>query len=81
MPTERIHSSIDRDSLRRIASLGGGRYFELDTEPDVKIASRIIGDVRKLGRSPGGDKVYNDIYWPFLLASAIFFGIGVVLRR
>jgi len=47
----------------------------------VKIASRIIGDVRKLGRSPGGDKVYNDIYWPFLLASAIFFGIGVVLRR
>ncbi|MBN2438549.1 MAG: VWA domain-containing protein [Deltaproteobacteria bacterium] len=81
VPTERIHSSIDRDSLRRIAALGGGRYFELDTEPDAVIASKIIHDVRKLGRSPGGQKVFNDIYWRFLLAAALFFGLGVILRR
>jgi Ca-activated chloride channel homolog len=81
VPTERIHSSIDRDSLRRIAALGGGRYFELDTEPDAVIASKIINDVRKLGRSPGGQKVFGDIYWPFLLASALFFGLGVISRR
>jgi hypothetical protein len=81
VPTERIHSSIDRDSLRRIATLGGGRYFELDTEPDQVIASKIIHDVRKLGRSPGGEKVYNDIYWAFLLTAAISFGLGVILRR
>jgi hypothetical protein len=56
-------------------------YFELDTEPDVIIASKIINDVKKLGRSPGGQKVFGDIYWPFLLASAFFFGLGVVLRR
>jgi Ca-activated chloride channel family protein len=81
IPQERIHSAIDRDSLRRIAALGGGVYFELDTEPDVIIASKIINDVKKLGRSPGGQKVFGDIYWPFLLASAFFFGLGVVLRR
>jgi Ca-activated chloride channel homolog len=81
IPKEQIHSSIDRDSLRRIAALGGGRYFELDMEPDAVIASKIIGDVRKLGRSPGGQKVFDDLYWPFLLASALFFGLGVVLRR
>ena len=81
IPTERIHSSIDRDSLRRIAALGGGRYFELDTESDVVIASKIINDVRKLGRSPGGQKVFSDIYWPFLLASALFLALGVISRR
>ena len=81
IPTERIHSSIDRDSLRHIAALGGGRYFELDTEPDVVIASKIINDVRKLGRSPGGQKVFSDIYWPFLLASALFLALGVISRR
>jgi Ca-activated chloride channel family protein len=81
VPTERIHSLIDRDSLRRIASLGGGRYFELDTEPDTIVASKIINDVRKLGRSPGGEKLYNDIYWPFLLTAAIFLGLGFILPR
>lgn len=81
IPTERIHSPIDRDSLRRIASLGGGRYFELDTEPDVVIASKIINDVRKLGRSPGGQKVFGDVYWQFLLAAVLFFALGVVFRR
>jgi len=81
IPKERIHSSIDRDSLRRIAALGGGRYFELDTEPDAVIASKIINDVRKLGRSPGGQKVFGDIYWQFLMASAFFFGLGVISRR
>ena len=81
IPTERIHSPIDRDSLRRIAALGGGRYFELDTEPDVVIASKIINDVRKPGRTPGGQKVFGDIYWWFLLAAAIFFGLGVISRR
>ena len=78
---EQIHSSIDRDSLRRIAALGGGRYFELDTEPDAVIASKIINDVRKLGRSSGGQKVFGDLYWPFLLLAALLFGLGVILRR
>jgi hypothetical protein len=81
VPKERIHSPIDRDSLRRIAALGGGRYFELDMEPDAVIASKIINDVRKLGRSPGGQKVFGDIYWWFLLVSAFFFGLGVISRR
>jgi hypothetical protein len=56
-------------------------YFELDTEPDAVVASKIINDVRKLGRSPGGQKVFGDIYRPFLLASALFFGLGVISRR
>jgi Ca-activated chloride channel homolog len=80
IPKERIHSAIDRDSLRRIAVLGGGRYFELDAEPDAVIASKIINDVRKLGRSPGGEKVFGDISWQFLLASALFFGLGIISR-
>jgi Ca-activated chloride channel homolog len=81
IPKEQIHSPIDRDSLRRIASLGGGRYFELDTEPDTAIASKIISEVRKLGRFPGGQKVFGDIYWWFLLAAAFFFGLGAMSRR
>lgn len=81
IPKEQIRSSIDRDSLRRIAALGGGRYFELDTEPDAVIASKIIGDIRKTGRSPGGEKMYRDMYWWFLLAAALFAGLGIILRR
>lgn len=81
IPTERIRSRIDRDSLRHIAVQGGGSYFELDTEPDAVIASKIISDVRKLGRSPGGEKVFVEIYWRFLLASALFLGLGVISHR
>lgn len=81
IPTERIHSWINRYSLQNIATLGGGGYFELDTEPDAVIASKIISDVRKRGRSPGGQKVFTDIYRPFLLAAVFFFGLGIVSRH
>jgi len=80
IPTALIHSRIDRDSLRRIAALSGGRYFELNTEPDTVIASDIINDVRKRGQSSSVPKAFIDIYWWFLLAAALFFGFGVILR-
>ncbi len=80
IPAERINSAIDRDSLRRIASLAGGRYFELDAEPDAAIASRIVADVRTLRSSPAGP-VFVDLYWQFLLASVLIFAVGVITLR
>lgn len=81
IPLERIHSSIDRDSLQRIAALGGGSYFELDADPDSVIAARIIREVRRLGSTSGGLKTFCDLYWPFLLLAAIFFALGILSYR
>ncbi len=72
-----IHSSIDRQSLRNIALTGGGEYFELDNQPDVDIAARIINAVQKLKTSESKETSWQDLYWYFILASGIFLTAGV----
>src|SRR6266550_6236919 len=41
-----LRSSLDRSSLSKIASAGGGEYLELDREGDREIANRIIDGAR-----------------------------------
>ncbi len=79
-PEPPIHSVLDRQSLRAIAQAGGGAYFELGAEADHVVALRIIRDVQ---RAASGTlerrEAFSDLYWPFLLAAAILFGVGVLL--
>ena len=79
-PEPPIHSVLDRQSLRAIAQAGGGAYFELGAEADHVVALRIIRDVQ---RAASGTlerrEAFSDFYWPFLLAAAILFGVGVLL--
>lgn len=75
-----VHSSIDRRSLRNIASTTGGEYFELDTEPDSRIALKIINKVtnsRLRAEDTRTEKVFQELYWYCLLGASTFLGLGV----
>ncbi len=75
-----VHSSIDRRSLRNIASTTGGEYFELDTEPDSLIALKIINKVtnsRLRIENNQKEKVFQELYWYCLLGVSVFLGLGV----
>jgi hypothetical protein len=74
-----LSSVLDRDSLSAVATAGGGRYFELDREPDSAIANAVIAATR--ARAPSGGIVADttDLYWRFLAAAAGFLLLGVAL--
>jgi Ca-activated chloride channel homolog len=74
-----LSSSLDRDSLAVIATEGGGRYFELDREPDAAIASAIIALTRARAPSSGIAEGTQDLHWRFLLASAGLLLLGILL--
>src|SRR5262249_46536728 len=77
--TSPIHSSLDRASLGRIASAGGGQYLELGRDTDREIANRIIDAGRRRAGSIGIQESAQDLYWYCLLLAAGFVALGGVL--
>lgn len=80
-PTPPLRSVLDRESLRQIARSGGGEYFELDRESDREVASKIIASVRRGAGLNQQAESYEDLYWRFLLAAAVFLGFGTFLLK
>jgi Ca-activated chloride channel family protein len=76
-----IRSSLDRASLSMIANAGGGEYLELDREGDREIANRIIDAARRRAGSRGLEVANEELYWRFLLAAAVFLGIGLLFLQ
>jgi Ca-activated chloride channel family protein len=76
-----IRSSLDRASLSMIANAGGGEYLELDREGDREIANRIIDASRRRAGSRGLEVANEELYWRFLLAAAVFMGLGLVFLQ
>ena len=74
---EPIHSSLDRRSLRAIAAAGGGRYYELGTQPDQRLAVRILADARQFAPQTGTQETVEEVYWLLLAAAAGFLCLGV----
>ncbi|OFW05032.1 MAG: hypothetical protein A3I61_19165 [Acidobacteria bacterium RIFCSPLOWO2_02_FULL_68_18] len=75
-----VHSSLDRSSLQEIALAGGGRYFELEREPDRAIALRIIQDVRSRSAAQVREES-TELYWRFLMAGAGALGLALMFAR
>ncbi len=80
IPTSDIRARLDRESLRRMASLGGGRYYEIGAESDQVIAGRIVSDVRRLAAPGDSQPLYAEAYWQWLVGAAIFLAAGVMFR-
>jgi Ca-activated chloride channel homolog len=74
----RLRSFLDRNSLTIIATAGGGRYFELDRDPDREIASAIIDLTRRRALSTGIAEETLDLYGRALLAAAVCLALSVV---
>ena len=76
-----VRSVLNRAELTRIATAGGGRYFELDRETDREIANQVIDTTRRRAGTTGIQEGTKDLYWNFLLAAGVFLAIGVLFLR
>ena len=83
-PTRRvsaIHAVLDRESLRTIASAGGGEYLELGRQSDAEIAAHIVSSVRRRAPAGGREERREELYWRFLLAAGLFLCLGGCLLK
>jgi Ca-activated chloride channel family protein len=76
-----VRSVLNRAELTRIATAGGGRYYELDRETDREIANALIDSTRRRAGTTGIQEGTRDLYWNFLLAAGIFVAVGVLFLR
>ncbi len=76
-----IRAALDRGGLMLIANAGGGEYMELDREGDREISNRIIDAARKRAGSRGLEVANEELYWRFLLAAALFMGVGLLFLQ
>lgn len=74
-------SSLERQSLRAIATAGGGPYYELGREEDLVIANAIIDETRRRAHRRDADETVEDLYWPVLVAAACLLAPGVLFLR
>jgi hypothetical protein len=74
-------SRLDRASLQRIAAAGGGRYFELDRDPDRDIANAIIDSGRRQVPATIEEGAVDELYWRFLAAAVAAAAIAALLFR
>ena len=74
-------SRLDRASLQKLASAGGGQYYELDRDGDRHIANTIIDTAKRMAPSLGASEQAEELYWRFLVVAAIFPFLGMLFLR
>lgn len=74
--SDAIRAVLDRDSLRTIALMGGGEYFEMGRETDRDIAFRIMSLVKRSAPVSQIDERYEELYWRLLFAAAFALCLG-----
>jgi Ca-activated chloride channel family protein len=74
-------SRLDRPSLQKLASAGGGQYFELDRDGDRRIANSIIDTTKRMAPSLGATEQAEELYWRFLVVAALFPFLGMLFLR
>lgn len=76
-----LRSSLDRSELGRIATAGGGHYYELDVNSDRTIASQIIEQTRRRAGTRGVQEATEELYWYLLAAAAGLLAMGILFLR
>ena len=80
-PETPLISRLDRGGLQKIASVGGGQYFELDRDGDRHIANTIIDAAKRRAPSIGVTEQAEELYWRFLVVAALFMFVGLIFQR
>jgi hypothetical protein len=78
-PPPKIRAVLDRQSLQEIARAGRGEYFEIGREPDRDLAFELVAHLRRGASNSNPEKRLEETYWRFLLAAAVFIGMGTAL--
>jgi hypothetical protein len=76
-----VFSYLDRASLSVIATAAGGRYFELDREPDREIVNDIIDTTRRRAGFQGIEEGTQPLYWRLLFVSACLIAVGCLFLQ
>jgi len=76
-----LRSVLSRAELTKLATAGGGRYYELDRETDREIANALIEQTRRRAGTTGIQEGLQDLYWNFLFAAGVFLALGVLFLR
>lgn len=76
-----LRSVLNRAELTKLATAGGGRYYELDRETDREIANMVIEQTRRRAGTTGIQEGLQDLYWNFLFAAGVFLALGVLFLR
>jgi len=76
-----VMSRLERASLQRLATAGGGQYFELDREGDRRTANTIIDIAKRMAPSLGVSEQAEELYWRFLVLAALFPFLGMLFLR
>lgn len=72
-----LRSKLEREGLQQIASAGGGKYFELDRDPDRDIANEIIETGKRLAPTVELTSQPRELHWYFMCLAAIFAAVGL----
>lgn len=80
-PSVPTTSRLDRAGLQKLASAGGGQYFELDRDGDRQIANRLVDAGRKLAPTLGVTEAFEDFYWRVIAAAAALVFVGFAFLR
>ncbi len=80
-PPPVIHSTLDRQSLVRIAVAGGGEYFEIGTEADRVVAFKILDRLGRRSNITQEVATFEELYRRALMAAAIVLCFGLLAVR
>jgi Ca-activated chloride channel homolog len=83
-PPPSVHAILDRESLRQIASAGGGEYFEIGHEPDRDVAFEIIESVRRravASMEAQSEESREELYWQFLFFAGVILCLGTFVLK
>lgn len=76
-----LRSALNRAELTRLATAGGGRYFEIDRDSDRDIANAVIEQTRHRAGTTGVREGVQELYWNFLFAAGVLIALGILFLR
>ncbi len=76
-----VKSDLDEDTLLKVATISGGKYFRAKSGDALKQIFKEIDSMEKTDIKIREFMEYEELYWPFLLAALSFLFIELALAK
>lgn len=80
-PPTPVYSTLDRPSLKQIATASGGEYLELDRDSDISLANHIVELARRRVIALPPEPKMEELYWRVLAAAGLLAVAGALSLR